>query len=734
MDKGRLLCLQLYMLREVPAVTVADSRSLSRTAQFLVVESRRGSGSPPSFGAQWDTLYAAKVDRTEINAGDRPSQAVVLFPALRWDETLELYQGDMIRIRTDEPKSSDRTIIFSGFVASYLSDFSGGTEKHNAFERNGVVAKDYRWLLARTSTLFGQIARGPDDYTDYGTPSQAPIDNSSTYLSGRRAIFNRSGKPNRDPVHLTVEDSAGNTLCETPIFASPSTAVPWTARDMIRHLLSPLWNKAYKYIPIPDPNTLAGLDHSDFDKVINHIVVDSLNIIESVALVCSHLGWSLREDYANDGSVNLVFYKSAAASSYTRNTANPTIRHWLHAPAPAETISAAVAQGLKMLWSMSLIEDIDPVVNKAWGLGAPHRFEITTELVPAWLDTDFLPDTEFLYFTEFQLQDESSPDNYAFYKYYHARGSSFKRDVGRKWTLNESGRYSSSTTYDRGMPFDFSTVIPAEYILDADGSRRYAPFDRGLLPCLTFDKDTLNSVGIKVEFSFDSGATWQTIPAAISALPSEAGIYIDDPNLAELVDKAEAAISGGSLDGEQLNFFTSLADDKLNSRVFKDGDWHTRVRITASIQMDQRLYGVSNPSASSGSPFNFEKVYNFSDQYTLTERTPSSSYDGSGLAAWDTNQLAKLEAHISAIRAANEDMSLSGRFTLDRLWLGDGDGQPAFALGDSIEKITGREYKLSAALNDTEVYPEIVRIVYLPDKQKMQIITRDLRYAEKVIN
>ncbi len=75
-------------------------------------------------------------------------------------------------------------------------------------------------------------------------------------------------------------------------------------------------------------------------------------------------------------------------------------------------------------------------VNNPWGLGAPHRFEFTAELMPAWLDTDLNPDTDHPYLTEAELQEESSPNDYSFYKYYHTRGDSLKRGVGRKWALN----------------------------------------------------------------------------------------------------------------------------------------------------------------------------------------------------------------------------------------------------------------------------------------------------------
>ena len=66
-------------------------------------------------------------------------------------------------------------------------------------------------------------------------------------------------------------------------------------------------------------------------------------------------------------------------------------------------------------------------------------------------------------------------------------------------------------------------------------------------------------------------------------------------------------------------------------------------------------------------------------------------------------------------------------------WLGDGRSFPDFVLGDCIEKITGREYPLSATFGKTKIYPEIIQIIYLPEVQRQKLITRDLRYAEVVL-
>jgi len=721
-----------------------DRYQIDRTAQPLVVEYKRGYGSPPSYEAQWTPLWSAKVDRVEINHGIKPSVATVWFPELRWHQGYDLLSGDRLRIRTDQADAASQTVIFSGFVTSYLSSFSGGTEKGGAYDRCAVVCQDHRWLLAATSPLFGQVVRGPDNYTDYGSDSQTPITDSYVQLTGRRTIFNANDRPNRDATMLEVQlpDDNGAAI-SVPIFAAPAVAEYWTAGDMIRYVLSPLFNRAYKQLTIRDPAQLTGMDHADFETVLNHVTVEGLNVLQAIGQICKQIGWNFREDYDSATDATIRFYKVGAASAYERDDqANPTILHELHAPPVAESPSTrpddnfkadVEEDGRKMLWAMDLAEDITGVVNNPWGLGAPHMFEFTAELVPAWLDGDLAPDTSDnnanLFFTDADLQDITDPNSKDYYKYYHARGSDFKRDVGRKWALNEAGRYSAGS-YDRGGPFDFETVIDPVYLQDAAGNRRYGPFNRQLLPCLTQDKDSSNSVGIKVEFSFDGGAAWQTIPAAISSLPGECGIYIDEANLCELADESGSTISGGTLDNVQLNYWTSLCDDKLNGRTFKDGEWNTRLRVTASVQMDLRPAYQVLPSQASGSPFAHAAIYDLSDRYGLRKRMPTSQFDGSDLASDDVDDTIYLGKHLEALRRANEDMSISGQFTLERLWLGDGSGRPDFAVGDGIERITGREYHLSASLAGSAVYPEIIQIIYLPERQIQKLITRDLRFAE----
>jgi len=382
---------------------------------------------------------------------------------------------------------------------------------------------------------------------------------------------------------------------------------------------------------------------------------------------------------------------------------------------------------------MAIKEDYASLVNTPWGNGAPDRFEFTAELAPAWLDASLTPDVTDdlanLFFTDAELQDIADPDSKSFYRWYHCRGSAFRRNVGRQWSLNETGKYSLPPL-SRGAPFDLSSIIPPAYIFNDAGERCFARFARQLLPCLSIDAESLNSVGIKVEFSLDGGSAWQVLPCSIHSLPDECGIYITEPNLCEMVDEKGQYIAGGPLDGVQLNYYTALADDRLNARSF--GSWRTRCRVTASIQTDRRIARYAERTSAYTSPFNHRRLYDFSDKYGLAKRTPSSGFNAS-LTADEFDYTALLNAHLDAIRDASQDGSLSGIFVLDRLWLGEGAGRPAFFIGDGIAEITGRDISLSGKVGSRNVYPEIVRIVYLPAEQRMQLITRDLRFAEATL-
>ena len=701
---------------------MTDAKQLDRTARYLSVQYKPAHGSPPTYASSWRELWDCRVERIVCNIGVMPNEATLWFPAARWDEVTPLNSGDCVRIVTTD-ESSD-TVVFQGFVAKRMKGFSGGNESGGKYERNAVVCLDYRWLLAVMSPVYGQAGRSADDYNNYGTASQSAKDGEFTFFQGRRCIFNKDGKPNSDKEMLNVY-----TGCQMPLFGNPSGAnsVAFTAKEMIQYLLSPYANHAYKYFQIGDPGELSGLDHEDWEKVINHVSVEGLNTITAIQTVCKNIGWNFRQDYDSDGNPTLHFFKSGSASS-------TSTLHSLYAPpandSPDGSIKTAVSAGKVMLWAAEFEDDITGVVNNPWGLGSVHRFEFTAELVPAWLDDDLEPDTSdsyaHLFIHEADITETPDIENVDYFKNYHSRGSSFKREVGRIWALNESGRYTNEDTYDRGMPFDFSTVIDPKYSL-SNKKRSFGGFDRKLLNCLTKDKEGENSVGIIVEFSFDGGTTWEKIPAAIKSLEDQCGIYIAEPNLAEIMPNTEADISGGDLDGIELNYFSSLCYDKLEGNIFKTGQWKTRLRVTASVQLDQRLNSQFAPTAS-GSPFHQRDLMDFSDRYYLQKRQGDgdgkSIFADSDYSSNDRDDSKYFGYHLQHLRDSLQDSSISGQYTLERLWLSE------FRVGDCIKNIEGRGHSLQNSYGRRALCPEIVQIIILPQKQKMKLITRDLRFSE----
>jgi predicted enzyme related to lactoylglutathione lyase len=740
---------------------ISDSKSIDRFAQSLFIQYKKGVGSPPQYGTEWQELYDAKIESITDNINATPSELVFWMPTKRWHDETVLGFGDKVRVTyLPEPQPDPDTgitpsgsipkVLFIGFITKIPRQFSGGNQSGGKYERLAFVALDSRWLLNVLSPCYGQIGRSQDDYTNFGKytgeDTQTPIVGSFADFSGRRCVFNpksgKSTKPNCDKEDIVFED--GTSM---PCFTNPDNtkAAPWTAYKMVRYILGRITNMAFDYFLIPDPAALPGMptaeqlkdNKSDWNRVLNNISIEGLNTATALQFICKQIGWSFRIDYDTD-EPQIVFFKAGSAGDGPRfvppageEESRPvTLLQTLFAPAPldsevgddAKNIKKAVEAGKIPLWAAQFEPDITNVINAPIYFGSPHRVEFTAELVPAWLDSDLIPDIENLFFEESELSGLENLNQYSFFKYYHARGSQFKRDVGRIWALNESGRYSA-TPYDRGLPFDLVAVIPPIMSIGEDGRRLFGPFDRELLPCLTKEKLTDNSVGIVVEFSFDGGTTWQKVPAAIISLDGQYGIYITEMNLAEIKPLTDEYIVGGVLNGTDLNYWTSICNDKLTERVFKEAQWKTRVRITASIQLDQRLGGNLAPT-NSGSPFPQTDIWDKSGDYHNFSRDVTSIFSASNLPAEVRDDYNEFTKNIKQLRDTMQDTSVSGQFTLERLWLGD------IRLGDCVTKIEGREFVMRTDVGEQISYPEIVQIIYLPQKQKMKLITRDLKFSE----
>ncbi|HSV42994.1 MAG TPA: hypothetical protein VLJ10_00425 [Candidatus Bathyarchaeia archaeon] len=700
-----------------------------RVAKNVIVEYRQCSRS--GIVGEWTFLPLANVIDITMRPGANYNTAIIELSDTRWNESCGVQWGYNVRVRHYD------TILFQGFVVNFSSGYSSSVAEDpqnppQSREWVRMQCNDYRWLFNNCCPIYGQVARGYDDYETDGTKKD-----SATFMSGRRCIFNPDGYFNMDPDAVSFASGWGayTSAFSVNVFSNPTIGgTPWTVGKAISYLLSPLHNQVPLIAIIPNFLTMPGMGQLDFNTVINHVIVDCQGVVDAVALLCDNIGWTLREEYSSTGAF-WVFYKAGfaygSARVYINEGYNPCLLHTLHAPGSGEDITEAVkTDGKMMVMALDLNEDITPVVNRPCGLSSLARFEFTTELVPAWKDSELhiTSGPSDLYIIEADLRAIDNPDSKDYYKYHHASGISFLQDVGRKWALNESGKYSGGD-YDRGVCFDFSASgIPTQYLTHNE-KRNYGPFNRAFLPCLTYDKDSLNSVGYKLEWSCDGGYSWQELVCPVNILDGESAIRIAIPNLAEIVDKANGKISGGIYDKTEINYFTSLADDKANSRIFKTGGWNTRVRITATIQMDQRWVSMAE-TVYEGSPFIQTRVYDYSDRYALQKRCSSSVYASSGLPSRDIDDYQKLRGQTELVRMANEDMAIHGRFVLDRLWF-DGVNPPDIMLGDSVGGLTGRNYPLYQLLGERLIYPEIVEIQYQIQSQKQILLIRDNRLSIK---
>lgn len=700
-----------------------DAKKLSRQAQFLVVEIARGFGEPPYHG-EWQPLYNAKVESIIENMNATPSEATFYLPGTRWDADVDIHFGDKIKITyyaLDSEGLSKENILFVGFVTRRLQQFSGGTAQGGKYERLGFHCLDIRWLLS-TLPIYGQIGIGAGDEDDAGFP----IEGKFTHFTGRRCVFNPDGLPNRFSSGITYE--AKNQPC----FLNPDPldeySIFWNWEDMARYILGPVvLQTAAEYIDLDAEEIFEAIpmtpDRADWIKIPKNISIEGLNPISALQLICKRIGWAFSLSYTKDSKqteyAQIVLFKPGKSET----------KHKLYSPPAHEPggdmnpAADAVAAGKIIVAAAQFEEDISNVVNTPYMLAAPKRVEFTAELVPAWLDSDLVPDTSDdnanLFITESDLQTIENPSQYSFFRNYHLESSAVKRDVGRIWSLNETGKYSLNTTYNRGEPFDLSTILPADYAYDENGKKAYGYYDHALLPCLSMILQ--NSINPLVEFSFDAGVTWHRIACAIVPMEKECGIQILEHNLSEIKPKNIETITSGDLEGIELNYFTSLAKDKLAGGEFNT--WQTRVRVTASIQLEQRLHTQLLPSGS-GSPFYQADVIDVSNNFFKQARHTSSQFSAANMPANERDDYEEFSEYIDKLRKTLQDTAISGRIVLDRLWLG------TFNIGDSIEGIEGRDYSFKTSLGSQELYPEIVQIVYLVQKQKMQIITRDLRFSE----
>ncbi|MGD9632198.1 MAG: hypothetical protein AB7G28_20635 [Pirellulales bacterium] len=298
--------------------------------------------------------------------------------------------------------------------------------------------------------------------------------------------------------------------------------------------------------------------------------------------------------------------------------------------------------------------DISSLANQITILGGFGEYEMTVELLRAWPAADD---------PVAGIADELAKDNPDFDN---------KRNVLRKWVLNEAGDYIGLRTEIDGLfTSDLRAALTSAGILHEFVGRR-----RRLLPTLTLDGDGApigRISGVEVEYANEGGGspTWlpvDLLDVGCSLLEKEAGVYFDSNRLPE-------------------EFLFNPAD--------------LRIRATFTLQNDLRLTGYADRQVDSPNEDVVPVVVSAPDRFRYRDRS-LSKYDGGALPSLTVNDTTAIANFAAYVRDKWDVMRCGGAIQLEGL-------DHTYLVGDRVEKIEGKEISFEAKAA-SGIYPQIVAI------------------------
>lgn len=322
-------------------------------------------------------------------------------------------------------------------------------------------------------------------------------------------VFNEGGRGNRSQSASPIA-GRGCFLFEH----TPTRAEFWSAADAVNYLLTTRLASDHRIL-LPTPERLerlcgqvrlAGVDLTGLslpDALERLAELSGCGFaIEPTASVRDGGRWRMRWFAAAGGRV-VVLHHQPSGSKLSADT---------------------------NVWAGSLAFPHDGRREEWVALGEPERVESTFNLLPAWNPA---------------LEGQPHQDYSRANGYFH-----LVADVHRRWVLNEAGDWSTPP-FNQGEPPDLAGLF---------GTHALVLRRRRFLPCLSRDAAG-KSLGVAIEVSYDSGATWQTYAGRVEVLAGEAGVRVADDQLPPAY--WQAAVAG------------TLA-----------------VRVTATIESDARVRAV----------------------------------------------------------------------------------------------------------------------------------------------
>ncbi len=612
-------------------------------------------------------------------------------------------------VRSDE-QSGDR-VLFDGHAPMSTAKWFGGPGR--AEESFGFVANGVYGRLARDvdAQIYGRRMRSGLIEDGLATDPGAWADRS-VLVTAETCVFNPDGAGNRSvtPLNITLPDG---TTRRVHIFTHDEDAngQPWTYLQALRYLV---WFHAPRCGPVLDGNVFASTD-AFIESLPNaggssmlirrllqpcaSLVCEATNLVEALTLLADDAGIHLTIESERDGAGVRSSLRVWAAGDQTRRSLNlarggfhpdGTKRFDVSSLAATDVLRANEVQSADIVW------DDAKIINAPIVVGGVKAYEMTVPLVPGWPPTANLDNVaavdrdnaKSLALTPGLLAVlGKSAELLAWFRMYHADGPEYaaNRYVGRRWVLNEDGRFDGATynrniPFDDYQPFDFGTVTGFDITRRGDWSRR----SRRFLPAIT--KTALGAgFGVYVEFSFDSGATWARASGDVSVAVDPTGVVFEAANT--------TTIAPPGVDPLEQNLWYAIIDQTF------------RVRVTAVIEGDERLIAKSGPDARvtptllTTSRIDFApNTYGFATRLGTTNALASVNPGGDDIERDDSTAIA-LRADV--LRERNEDRRVSAKPVVP--WF-----DTRFDVGDEVAAVRGRGLSLATRTDGATRGPCVV--------------------------
>ena len=469
------------------------------------------------------------------------------------------------------------------------------------------LAPDGEGLRLEAEDLAGQVLRRRVGGQRIRMASQ-----SIEHAPGLDLVFDPDGRPN-----ASAQTSA--------IFVPPGSpgAWAWTLAEAVVYLLAEYGDSETLAVP-PASEVRAALP----DLVLCDVRLEGRTLGEALDALLEPAG----------GRAAVTVQPGAAGVSRRLELLLPG-----RAPAVSlahQPVGAAFDPAATLLSDLSARMEFDAAPRRYVARGDRKVFEATLDLVPGWDDALV---------------------SYNWWNFIPSLNPNFEavRDVLRKWVLNEAGDYSAAP-YNRGDPPDLGPVF---------GGEPYVQQRRRFLDGLS--RDAIGrSRGVLVEWSFDSGSTWQRMAMPMRVLPDECGFYL----------------TGDTLRPEYL--WACLTGS-------------VRVRVTAAIESDSCLLAEWTAPGDGSLPGRTRHL-EVPAGYRYRKVSPSSRFYGEG-GADEADDSARLRDLVEAAAEADARCPAPTRVGVPYLALG-------YAVGLRVAGLRGRRLDLANTYGAASVAPVLGKV------------------------